>query len=83
MSKTYSVSEVDDLRRVLRCRELYGTTDRNQWPRVSRSFNDVDLSAIVEQRVQTAMFAGHVAQDFIDADLHSSQGAPHRASDKG
>ncbi len=69
MNKTsYTVKEIDDLRRVCETRWLFGTTKSEEGLNMSRSYSQLELSKGVEELVRTAMLAGHIAQDILDAD---------------
>jgi hypothetical protein len=67
--RNYTVKELDDLRRVVEDRVLFGTSFNDGKGRVSGQFRAGEVRNEVEQLVRTHMIAGHTAQDLIDADI--------------
>lgn len=65
--RSYTVKEIDDLRRVCEDRYLYGSSVLPDGGS-SDCYRESDKLVAVEQMVRTAMMAGHVAQNFIDED---------------
>lgn len=68
MGRIYTVKELDDLRRVVEDRILFGSCVSNGESRVSGSYRESDLQIAIEEQVRTHMIAGHRAQDLIEAD---------------
>lgn len=68
VNRHYTVSELDDLRRVVEDRLLFGTSYNDGRGRVSRQYSKHELEKQVEEQVRTHMIAGHTAQDILDAD---------------
>lgn len=64
MSRAYTVQELDDLRRAVENKELWGTSQPHGPARMSRAYSPGELERIVEERVRTHMLAGHTADDF-------------------
>lgn len=66
--RAYTVSELDDLRRVLRNKWLYGSYLPDWEPGVSmmsRSYMPGEQDAAVEQMARTHMLAGHTSDDLL------------------
>jgi hypothetical protein len=68
MERSYTVKEIDDLRRCVEDRILFGTCVLPRGGASSGGYREQDLQVTVEQRVRTHMLAGHTAQDLIEAD---------------
>ena len=66
--RCYTVKEIDELRRALEQRWLFGTSIDTGFPRTSRGFRRSEMTVCVEELVRTHMMAGHVALDIYDAD---------------
>ena len=67
--KTYTVKELDELRRACESRWLFGTTNQMiQSNRPSRVYYEEEKASGVEALVRTHMAAGHVALDLYRAD---------------
>lgn len=66
-SQKYSVQEIDDLRTVVKCRYLFGSsiTHGNL---MSITYRENEMNAAVEDLVRTHMLAGHKALDILVAD---------------
>ena len=62
--RKYSVSEVDELRHLMDNKYLYGSYNMPPNGGASRSYLEGEKAKVVEEMVRTAMFAGHVAEDF-------------------
>ena len=69
--RAYTVAELDALRSAVERRWLFGTTAPLNTACFSRSYNEADKYAAVEQLVRTHMLAGHTAEDIYAADLPS------------
>ena len=69
MSRAYTVQEIDDLRRVMEQRYLFGTTAPADGLRNSRTYRETDMIKAVEEMVRTSMLAGITASDVRRADL--------------
>lgn len=61
--RSYTVHEVDDLRRAVDNKYLYGSYTPTQNSGFSRSYRDDEKARVVEELVRTAMLAGHTADD--------------------
>lgn len=61
--KSYTVNEVDALRKAIENKYLFGSYTSSQQGGCSRSYSEVEKSQAVEQMVRTAMLAGHSADD--------------------
>lgn len=71
--KKYTVEEIDDLRRALRERYMWGNANGPHFAEVhsavvSRSYKETEMSAVVEDQLRTFMLAGVSAQDLRDED---------------
>ncbi len=66
--RAYTVAEIDDLRRVLRERYMWGTCAPFEGSRISRSYQAAEMILEVEEQTRTAMLAGLTADDFRKAD---------------
>lgn len=71
--RAYTVREIDDLRQVMDTKYIWGTyrlplarfsEGRPTTTHMSRSYNEVEKTKVVEEWVRTAMLAGHTAADF-------------------
>lgn len=66
MERKYLVSEIDELRRLMENKYLYGAYNP-QFSRnygMSRTFHESDKVKAVEEMTRTAMLAGHTAADY-------------------
>lgn len=61
--RAYTVREIDDLRKAVENKWLFGSYMPSQISGFSRSYNEVEKAACVEQLVRTHMMAGHTAED--------------------
>lgn len=61
--RSYTVHEVDALRRAMDNKYLYGSYSPTQQSGFSRSYSEVEKAQVVEEMVRTAMLAGHMADD--------------------
>jgi hypothetical protein len=61
--RKYSVSEINELRRVVENMYLFGTYNLVSGGTMSRSFSESEKNIAVEQQVRTHMLAGHTADD--------------------
>ena len=66
--RSYTVKELDDLRRAVEGRCLFGSSAWDGKARSSRQYSRGELEQEVEEKVRTHMLAGHTAQDLIDED---------------
>jgi len=68
--KNYTVQELDDLRRVIENKVIFGTysVKFENGMRISRAYNESDKDKFVEERTRTHMLAGHTAQDLIESE---------------
>ena len=68
--RSYTVAELDALRRVCEDRYIWGTSvaPASIGCRMSRGFSEDEKNAAVEGMVRTHMLAGHTAEDIILAD---------------
>lgn len=68
--KSYTVQELDALRRAVEARWLFGTCapPGSGW-RMSRQYQGAEKDKAVEELVRTHMLAGHTAQDLENEDL--------------
>jgi len=71
MERKYTVSEIDDLRRVCDDRFLWGTSKRHPGMHSSRVYDPVERSNAVENMVRTYMLAGITAEDIRAEDEHA------------
>lgn len=67
-SRSYTVKEIDELRRACEDRWLYGTSMPKGGAYFSRTYREDEKVKCVEEIVRTHMLAGHTAQDIYDAD---------------
>jgi hypothetical protein len=63
-SRTYTVHELEDLRRVMENKYLFGTYGLTRHGGMSRSYMEADKVKAVEEMVRTAILAGHTAEDY-------------------
>ena len=64
--RAYTVDELDELRRVVRNRWLWGSYSGSRGINsISRSYKEVEMNAQVEELVRTHMIAGHTAEDLL------------------
>ena len=67
--REYTVEEIDALRAACEMRWLYGSANPEfQDGQCSRSFEEAEKAAAVEQMVRTHILAGHTQSDLIKAD---------------
>lgn len=69
MERAYTVQEIDALRQVVRREYLFGSY-AGPLGSGGRSYNEVDMEAVVEERVRTWMLAAKTAQDLRDSKIH-------------
>lgn len=65
MTRSYSVHEINELRRVVENKYLYGTYGLKLGCGMSRTYKEDEKTACVEEMVRTHMLAGHTAEDLI------------------
>lgn len=64
--RAYTVNEVDELRRAVRNRHLWGSyRGPSGYCTSSISYNEAEMTKNVEEIVRTHMLAGHTASDLI------------------
>ena len=70
MPRSYTVTELDDLRQCVRNKRWYGSYRGPKVPEgwgggmiVYNPYQEVDLVKIIEEEVRTHMIAGHTADD--------------------
>jgi hypothetical protein len=68
VQRRYSVQEIDELRRVLEYRWMFGSCVISNGPRVGRCYREAEKTAAVEELVRTAMLAGLTAKNIVDAE---------------
>jgi hypothetical protein len=71
IDRRYTVREIDDLRRVLDLRWLYGSSivPLRRFPRsLALTYKESERSAAVEDLVRTHILCGHTAADIEAAD---------------
>lgn len=61
--RSYTVNEVDALRRAMDSKYLYGSYMPTQRVCFSRTYHKHEKTKVVEEMVRTAMLAGHTADD--------------------
>lgn len=61
--RSYTVNEVDALRKAMNNKYLYDSYTPDQKSCFSRGYREVEKSQVVEEMVRTAMLAGHTADD--------------------
>jgi hypothetical protein len=63
--RSYTVNEVDALRRAINNQYLYGSYNptQNSGISMSRSYREDEKASVVEEMVRTAMLVGHTADD--------------------
>lgn len=66
--RRYTVAEIDELRRAVETRWLYGTSVIQPDGTFSRQYMAGEKESAVEKLVRTHMLAGHVAKDIYEAD---------------
>lgn len=69
--RKYSVGELDDLRRVVENKWLFGCYNHCQQTRISRPYYADERTNAVEDMVRTHMSAGHTAEDLIASEQQS------------
>jgi len=72
MSRSYTVSEIDALRRAVESRYLFGTSTPIG-NCASISYHERDKVTVVEQHIQTYMLAGVTAEDLIEEDTRKAK----------
>jgi hypothetical protein len=68
MSRSYTVEEIDALRRVCEMRWIWGSSILPANGGTSRCYRSEDKDRGVEELVRTAILAGHTANDIYEAD---------------
>lgn len=82
--RTYTVREVEELRRAIDNKYLYGSyKGPSGVGGFSRSYSEPEKSLIVEQQVKTHMLAGHTAEDLFAADAARQRGSVAVNADDG
>ncbi|KRA58149.1 hypothetical protein ASD85_16835 [Rhizobium sp. Root651] len=67
--RAYTVIDLDALRSAVRSRELWGSYRGPSRDRTSSvSYNETEMTKIVEETVRTHMIAGHTASDLINSE---------------
>lgn len=61
--RAYTVRELDELRRVLCNKYLWGTYGLPMGKGQSRCYREDEMTKIIEEQVRTHMLAGHTADD--------------------
>lgn len=70
--RSYTVAEIDALRRAVENQFLWGTYHCPQQNGISRSYTEAEKVRTVEERVRTWMLAGKTAQDLYDSERPAS-----------
>jgi len=69
--RKYSVSEINELRRAVEYKWLFGsyTPHFNEGGSCSRSYHEEEKTKAVEEIVRTHMIAGHTAEDLYASEV--------------
>lgn len=70
-NRAYTLAEIDQLRAVVKTEYLFGLY-AGRPGRMSRSYQEVELNQIVEERVRTFMLAGVTADDLLNEEKRKS-----------
>jgi hypothetical protein len=78
IERAYTVTEIDDLREVVRTRYQFGTSymPLSHGSRTSRIFREEEMAVGVEQQIRTYMLAGLTSEDIIEADTEKYESLP-------
>lgn len=70
--RKYSVSELDNLRRVVERKWLWGYYTPQMHSGCSRGYKEAEKTKSVEELVRTHMLAGHTAEDLLASEQSSN-----------
>lgn len=65
--RVYTVREIDDLRRVVERKYLFGSYGGRRVG-ISRAYHEAEKVKAVEEMVRTHMLAGHTAADLLESE---------------
>ena len=68
--RAYTVRELDDLRRVVEHKWLFGSYSLALNNVTSRIYREEEKQKAVEERTRTHMLAGHTAQDLYESETN-------------